>query len=289
MRKFVFIILLLLPNLIFAQSQQIGFLHNQSLTNPAFTGSHDGTLITLSYNQLWGGMQNAPATQIATLSSRLGNNVGFGGAIIQQSKGPMSIGGIQANYAYHLTFGSKANLALGLHANFSVYSLDESQLILDDPNDPAISGGIKRKIAPDAGTGVYFYTEKINFGIAAYQLMQKEISFSNLVSDSIAQNGNMSIFINAGASLKIGESMKFEPSFLVNQSANSPLFFDAGLSVLLKEQLKIGASFRSTETLLVKIGFIRNNSFTVAYAYGYSLSESSYIQGSHEIMVSYPF
>ena len=96
----------------FAQSQQIGFLHNQSLTNPAFAGSHDGTLITLSYNQLWGGVQNAPATQIATLSSRLGNNVGFGGAIIQHSKGPMSIGGIQANYAYHLAFGSKVNVGL---------------------------------------------------------------------------------------------------------------------------------------------------------------------------------
>lgn len=291
MRKFLaFFVLTLSVYLASAQTQQISFLSNTALINPAYAGAHGGTLVNLSYNQQWGGVQDAPTTQIANVSSRLGDNVGMAGTIYQHSKGPMNINSLNVAYSYHLQMGEKANLALGLHANFSVYNFDESQVVLGDPNDPAVTGGIKKSLAPDAAAGAYFYTEKLHFGVAAYQLFQNEISFSNVMADSITQSGAMAIFITTGAKLAMGSNLQLEPTALIKQAANLPLFFDAGVNVLLKEQLKIGASFRSTQTVLAKLGFVRNKSLAVSYAYGYSLSEvSTYIQGSHEVAVSYLF
>lgn len=291
MRKlFTFLVLALAVVATQAQTQQISFLSNPNLINPAYAGSHGGSMVNLSYNQQWGGVKDAPTTQIANVSSRLGKNVGMAGTIYQHSKGPMNINSLNVAYAYHLQMGEKANLALGLHANFSIYNFDESQLIFENPNDPAITGGVKKSIAPDAAAGAYFYTDKLHFGVAAYQLFQNEISFSNVVADSIAQSGAMAIFVTTGAKLAMGESLQLEPTALIRQAANLPLFFDAGVNVLLKEQLKLGASFRSTQTVLAKVGFVRNNSLSVAYAYGYSLSEvSSYIQGSHEVAIAYLF
>lgn len=132
--------------------------------------------VRLTARQQWFDVDDAPALQTLSLNGRVGENIGVGGILYNDSNGRFSQQGAYATFAYHLMFSrDRVNLnqlSFGLNVGVLQESLDQSQLVgPNQPNDPVISGADQ--------TDAYF---NVDFGMSYYYLdFFAHVTLKNLI------------------------------------------------------------------------------------------------------------
>ncbi len=154
---------------------------NAYLINPAMVGFSRTTALAANYNYKWTGMPESPATTSLSFRHYLGKklNMAYGGYVVADSYGPSTITNIGGVYAYHIRLNNDElvsnpfnhQLSIGFSFAASQYRIDGDELIFDDPNDIMAISQPATTIVPDAGVGIFYYSNYFFIGCSAAQLI----------------------------------------------------------------------------------------------------------------------
>ena len=284
------------------------FLMNEYLVNPAVAGYDGYSKLNLSAREQWLGIPQAPKTHSVSFQTRLLNashisrkksvrkkyttksklsRVGLGAMIIDDRTGPIARTGVQFTYAYHIPF-KESQLSFGISAEGYQFRLRKEDIHLYDEDDPYYLNYDFGTFIPDANFGAYYLAGNYNFGFSIYNLFQSGLKLGNTGNNDLRTLRHY--YLTGGYKLDISRNFYLHGYTLI-KSTNKFNSVQADLSVtaFLNESYWLGLSYRTTNTLIIKIGF-RIDNFYFGYAFDHSFNSiSSYTYGSHEITATVKF
>jgi type IX secretion system PorP/SprF family membrane protein len=262
-------------NVMFSQ-----YMFNGLLINPAYAGSNDVLSATVVDRMQWVGFDGAPQTLSMSVHSPLKNkklNVGL--TFIKDHLGITDQNKISAFYAYRIFF-KKSSLSLGLDAGFDMIRNNWSKIQTTTPGDVVFTAPYSQQNIPTTGFGAYYKAEKFYAGASVPDLFYFGANNSNLFKPAL---------LTAGYLFSISDDIKLKPSFLVKYIKHSPMEFDANLNAYFKN-IGVGFSYRTNDAIVFLLQYNVNMQFSFGYSYDLTLSRlSTYVRGSHEIMLKYEF
>ena len=272
-----------------SQAQQMAhfsqYLLNDFFLNPAIAGTKDYSPVRLTYRSQWAGFEGAPKTMGLSFHSNYLDNMGFGGILINDKTGPLTQTGVELAYSYHIKVSDGAKLALGLSAKATQYSLDESQITLEETDDPTFSGVSIATLVPDAGFGAYFFSESYFVGLSVPQLFQAKVRYNK--DDESLNKEVRHYYLSGGYNFELNDDFSLQPSLLLKTVFTAPTTFDLNIKATYKNMFSLGVSYRLKDAIVAIIGFEKEN-FILGYAYDVTISNvRKYSAGSHEIMLGY--
>ncbi|MGZ3752755.1 MAG: PorP/SprF family type IX secretion system membrane protein, partial [Mucilaginibacter sp.] len=301
MKKILHALFIVITTLSVADAQQkpqyTQYVLNNILLNPAVTGIENYVDLKAGYRSQWTGLQGAPVTSYLTISAPFGSDFvqgdaaamspgnqanpyshlytqnyeasephhGIGFMIISDQAGPINTTNIDATYAYHLGISSTFNLSLGVAAGVNHISLNTSQLILENPLDPAIANGNNSQWKPDLSIGVWGYSSNYYFGVSAMQLLPQNLYLST--NNSVNQSKTVpQYFVTGGVKLFLSDDLTLLPSTLVKLISPLPVAYDVNMKLAFRDKFWIGASYRNQDSVAGLMGFNISSLINISYS-----------------------
>jgi type IX secretion system PorP/SprF family membrane protein len=302
--KFLFILFLIVFQL--AQGQvpdssrlNLGFpvysqyVQNGLVINPAYAGTREVLSGFLSYRMQWIGASGSPMLQTISFHSPMKNDKVALGLTAQFMKyGATKSTSIYGNYAYHIKLRT-GRLSFGLKAGVDLSNTDYTGLLLNDPGDPVFQSDEKSLVLPNAGTGVYYFSDRFFAGIAVPSLL----NYRRTSSGSAVPYHNFSQYdflFSAGALISISPILKFKPSVLVDYSLHNTkklIQLDLNGNFIIADLVWAGGSYRITEKVAVAILQMQlNHQLMFGFSYDYPMGRmNSFSKGSTEFILRYEF
>ena len=287
-------ILLIAKNL---QSQQVvmfsHYYYKPMLYNPAFTGTSGAPEIMIVNHTQWAGFKNAPQYNILTADANLINqNTGLGVSIISDKKGITNRIGGNIMYSYKLKFNKTSHLLLGLSAGVIDQTMNLSNAIVENQNDPYLFSNSQRNTSFDANAGLALIIKGFEFGFSVPQLANNKLSYvSN--NDSRTYYTQARHYITSAKYkflLSKEKQMSITPLALVRYVPNSPTQYDINMNFNWENKFWIGATYKSNYAVGANAGVTLFNKLNIGYSYDFITGNVSKYAGiSHEIMLSFKF
>lgn len=268
------------------------YMYNTLNINPGYAGSRDAiSVYVLSRNQ-WVGFEGAPSSQTMAIHSPLsGEKIGIGASFTYDVVGPVKTAYLNINYAYRFYITKKARLSLGLLVGLNNYSIGLTDITTTAPGDPNYSTNSVKKFLPNVGMGVYYYTDKYYIGLSVPKMFESKITESGDVgTSSIYDKERRHYFLMGGYVIKLNETFKIKPTFMIKVVYGAPISTDININVLYNEIFWFGAMYRIGDAAGALLQYRMSNKFAIGYSYDIPLSKlSAYNSGTHEIMLSFDF
>jgi len=279
--KNIILVLLLFANCLFAQTNFTNeYILDKSSINPAATALSVNSF-SLYYNAKLVGINNAPKTQKIDVQSFVSENTAIGFSIFNQKKGVSGKTAFQFKYAYQLKLNEKLELSLGLQSEVQSVYLDETALMLGNPEDDAITGELHRDIVPEASSGFVLYTNKMNFGFSVANLFGNEIYSRKVEKEDIP----FTYISYLDYTLSVN-NFEFTPSLLVLQAADYPLISQLNLNIKYNK-LMIGGAVNNSKSVSVISG-IQSGKMIFNYIYSTPTAlNTTLVKGSNEIRIQF--
>jgi len=280
---------------------------NSFVLNPGMTGAEDHGVVAATYRDQWSGMDGRPRTMSGSFRSPIPRTkMGLGGHVVNDITGPTSYTGITLTYAYHISFKKvspfgwakflrNSKISLGVALSVNHYRLKSSELVLENPNDLAVSDNNQSQILPNAGAGIYYYYDKFYLGFSAPQLIPLRAEFDASDGTSTIERENH-FFTTVGGKIPLGgkvpkgyyNKLYLEPAVWFKYVQGAPYQYDAYLRVRHKNFVWAGVGYRSSKTLVLDAGFLIKKQLQVGYAYDLQVSSRRADLGNtHEILIAY--
>jgi type IX secretion system PorP/SprF family membrane protein len=269
------------------------YLHNGLMINPAYAGSREALSAIISYRMQWMGIADAPKLQSVSLHTPLKNDkvaIGVNAQFMQY--GVTRSSGIFAIYAYHIRLGT-GKLSFGLKAGVDLSNTDYTGLLGITRPDPVFENNDKPYVLPNAGAGVYYFSNKIFAGLSVPSFL-----FYRNIGDGSTQAyhsfSEYNFLISGGGLITFSQLLKFKPSFLLDYSlhdANPVNQFDVNGNFIIADRLWVGGSWRTTEQVAVgmlQVNISQQLMFGVSYDYPVGRM-NTYSKGSNEFFLRYEF
>ncbi len=269
------------------------YMYNTLIVNPAYAGSRDALTVTAINRMQWVNFKGAPVTQSITMHTLLENeHVGLGLSVLNDKIGPTNLTSLAFDYAYIMKLNERSKLALGLSAGVNIFQANLSDLLLDDPNDPAFQYDIDNHVTPNVGFGAYYSRERFYAGLSIPNLLQYRYSEMDVNNGSVFTGiERRHFFFITGALFTINEYLDFKPTSLVKVTVAAPVEVDLTASFIIQKKFLLGAMFRTGDAVGALLGIDITDQFHVGYSYDWSfgLRTFRYNQGSHELVLRYDF
>jgi len=221
------------------------YIFNELIINPAYAGSKELHNINATYSNQWTGFTGAPSTQTISYDGPIGKNMGIGAHFINDRIGAQSHQGLFGSYAYRFRLSETWRMAFGLAAGISYFTIDGTQLISDNENDPAIPKTKQSSLRFDSKAGMFVHNERFYTGFSVSNLLGDVIKSKDLMVAKSSRH----YYLTAGYVFDLGKKLKFKPSFLIKEDFKSPTNIDVTAFFLYKEKLWLGASVRMNTSL----------------------------------------
>ena len=143
-------------------------------------------------------------------------------------------------------------------------------------------------IWPDAGLGLYLYSDQFYVGLSVAQLLNNNVK----IFDNKDGVNRLKTHINLIGAYHfwIDDNWMIEPSLMVKGTAPKQLSFDLTARVEWQRMLWAGVSYRNQDAIGILLGYSFDETLFFGYSYDIGISElSKYNTGSHEIMIGYRF
>ena len=256
---------------IFTQSMQ-----NTMLINPAAMGVKQFLDAKVGYRKQWADIPNSPSSFYATLQTPLGYNyskahLSTGGFFMTDMAGNIRQTTVQVVGAYHLLISNQKQksmlLSFGLAPGMTNYSIDQSNVVVQNNNDPIANAAFSRtKFALDFGvrlSGRRGSSEVYFVGLSANLPRNYESQFNGQMN-RIASN----ITLSGGIALAVPNlrNVAFVPSFILRRNT-------FGTQIDLNGTLKVankfwaGVNYRHNQAIGFLLGgfFTENLNATISY------------------------
>jgi type IX secretion system PorP/SprF family membrane protein len=269
------------------------YLQNGLMINPAYAGSRDALSAFLSYRMQWMGTPGAPQLQSLSLHTPMKNDrVGLGLKGGYMTYGRTKLISIYGIYAYHIRVG-RGKLSFGLQAGADMSNTNYAGLILLDELDPVFTSEDKPYILPNAGAGLYYFSEKLFAGVSvpAFLRYRRTDTGSTQAYHSFS---DYDFLISAGGLISFSDAFKFKPSVLVEYSLQKTKKLnqlDINGNFIIADLIWVGASWRTSEE--VAVGIIQvfpTPQLMIGLSYDYPVGRmNTYSKGSTEVTLRYEF
>ena len=273
--------------------QYTQYIYNTVAINPAYAGNRGVTSIVGLHRSQWVGLDGAPRTQSLSIHSPIGEGkVGLGLSIVNDALGPSEETYIGADFSYTINTSDTGKLSFGLKAGGHVLDVDFTQLTLFDTSDPRFAQNIDNKVSPVIGTGIYYHTDRLYFGLSAPNLIQTEHfdGSDNSNSTSFIAEERINYYGILGYTFDINDQLKFKPSTLVKAVSGAPLQVDITANFLVLEKLHLGAAYRWSAAFSGLVGFQVSDSMLIGLAYDREttdLGNTTFNDGSFEVFLRF--
>ncbi|MAD12950.1 MAG: hypothetical protein CMC04_09575 [Flavobacteriaceae bacterium] len=260
---------------------------NDVIVNPSRLIGETENKITLMFRDQWASFDGAPVTQSITYNHVTHNLYKGGISVINDVTGPISI--INANIfgAYGISLGNN-QIALGLSASFMQYSIDNSQITLENDGvfDPVIDGTIERVGGNGLTIGTTYLSDKFYVGLAAQNILSSSLNIGvNKQNNQLEKH----FYIHSGIDIDLNESYKIQPSVMINKIGALPIQLDMNVRADYNNLLWTGLSYRVNDAIVTLFGLNFGHS---SLAYSYDITTSSLAttsSGTHSVLFSYKF
>ena len=263
------------------------YMLNDVIVNPSRLVGETDNKITLMIRDQWASFDGAPVTQSITYNHVTHNLYKGGISVINDVTGPISI--INANIfgAYGIPLGNN-QIALGLSASFMQYSIDNSQITLENDGvfDPVIDGTIERVGGNGLTIGTTYLSDKFYVGLAAQNILSSSLDIGvNKQNNQLEKH----FYIHSGIDIDLNESYKIQPSVMINKIGALPIQLDMNVRADYNNLLWTGLSYRVNDAIVTLFGL---NFGPSSLAYSYDITTSSLAtpsSGTHSVLFSYKF
>ncbi len=265
---------------------------NQSIYNPAATGSCLSSGIFLHARQQWAGMEGAPVTGVVSANGYLpAVKSGIGISINADRIGFTNTYNARLAYAFHIPLSEESVLSLGLSAGVINRHINSNGALVDNLNDPVLYAGNLSEYTPDFDCGLE-YQGYIKLGAAVRHIGTK------LSKHNVAENPTH-LWAYASTHINAVNNLTFEPivSYVIRNDINR---FEVGLIThILKYRSSresnnigwVGAMYRLNKQYSVMAGIYITDQLKAGYSFDYGIGPLSKISmyGTHEIMIAWEF
>lgn len=262
------------------------YMYNTISINPAYAGSRETLSIVGLHRSQWVGLEGGPQTQTLSIHAPMRNEkVGLGLSFINDELGFQNFSYLYGDFSYTIRTGEKSELAFGLKAGFTSYSLD-ADFQQSQSNDPVIFG-FENRWKPNIGTGVYWHSNKWYLGLSAPRILNTDYT-GDAEFEALER---ISYYFTGGYVFKLSENTMFKPAVLLKATNGAPLSFDATANFLFHDKFWIGAGYRVNERAGAIGGiadFQVSKQLRIGYAYEYPISDlRPYTSGTHEVLLMF--
>lgn len=289
-QRHILIILILTKGFILKSQQEPMFTHymyNTLWLNPAYAGTRDLLTVTGLHRSQWVNFSGRPQTQ--SISAHAPITLGKSGAginIINDKIGPTKSTWVAADYSYHLRLNSKAKLAMGLKALVNILSNNVSQLKLDKQYDVHFAQNAQR-VLPNAGFGMYYFTNKFYAGLSCPRLLQNKLTTTAFPLSREQRH----YYLISGFVTDLSSNVELKPTAFLRITPGAPVEAELTATFIFSKKLNLGLMHRTGDALGLLTGFNISDQFYFGYSYDWSFTNTTgkYNSGSHEIMLRYDF
>ncbi len=255
------------------------YMFSETTYNPAMVGN-SGTLdATLLDRMQWTGFAQAPETQLFSANCYVNKLSGGAGlSFINDKLGFENSQNLKLMYAYQLRVTDHSHLSFGLAFGVLNYTLQGSQLIYNDMNDPNDVLTTQHKAKPDFDFGVAYNSTNFAVGLSTTHIDQS-------LSSATVLESPRHYYLYAKYKIKASDKINVIPSVQV-RSAMFISQFEASALMYYANKFWVGLSYRPNDALVGLLGVEITKNFRVGYSYDYnSGAVKSFSGGSHEILV----
>ncbi len=293
MKKLLFTIATFAGTLAYAQQDPMisQYVFSGHFLNPAYAGSHDYANLTVLGRKQWVGFEGAPLNSYLSFDMPLKEkNLGVGALIGNDNIGVSNRTDVAGTVSYHLKVSDKAKLSAGIRAGVSYYRARLSDLVYWDQQDAVFQNNINGKVLPNAGFGIYYYTQRFYAGVAIPNVINYKPETALSVSMNNAPFLERHYFATAGVVIPAGDNLEIKPAVLVKYVARAPLQADFNLNFLFYRTVWVGVSYRTGDGIQGLAEYQATDRLRIGYAYDFALTPMrNYNTGSHEIMIAWDF
>jgi len=269
-----------------------------AMFNPAAVGIDQAWTSTLFVRSQWAGLPGAPVSQNITshipiykISSGVGVN------IMNDIAGQQRNTGAQLAYAFHKNFRA-ATLSLGISGGMRQQTINGDKLVTPtgtygdvvNHNDPNLPVTTVTRMIPDAAAGVYFFTDDLQVGVSASQLLLPVTSGTLPEGAAVQYNPNAYVYVAYG--FDVGTGFRILPNVLYKTDLNTGVI-DLNTLVSFENRMMAGVSGRAglqgqMDALGIIAGMRVASNWQISYAYDITLSALNTVSaGSHEVAIRY--
>src|SRR5699024_800084 len=196
LRPFLLFFILCIPFFGFSQERGIPvysdyLTDNLYLLHPSMAGASLQGKIRLTGRTQWFDVDDAPNLETLGANGRIGDHIGIGGILFNDSNGRFSQQGIYGTFAYHILMSRDYvdlnQLSFGLSVGLAQERLDESDLIGPGQQpDPIIGGGKQKDVYfnMDFGMSYYYLDFYVHATIKNLIPQKRDIFSENLATDN---------------------------------------------------------------------------------------------------------
>ena len=292
MIKRIFILIVLAFWCIESKAQQLPhyslYMFNDVIVNPSRLVDESDNKITLMIRDQWASFDGAPVTQTIMYNHVTDSLYKGGISIMNDVTGPISI--INANIygAYAIPLTNNNKIALGLSAFFMQYSIDNSQITLENDGilDPAMDGIVEKVDGNGLNISTSYISNKFYLGFAAQNIMASSLDIgSNKENNQLEKH----YYIHSGLTIDLNENYFLQPSVMVNKIGALPIQLDMNVRANYNDLLWSGISYRVNDAFVTLFG-VNFGPSSLAYSYDITTSSlASPSSGTHSLLFSYKF
>ncbi len=274
----------------FAQQQPIftQYMFNGLVLNPAYSGSHESLTLTSSVRRQWAGIKGAPTTETFSAHSPLKFTRSAAGVMFTHDMvGVTNQSMVYATYAYRIPVSKNAKIAVGALGGATFYRANLASLdVISQNNTPDASfAADERRVLPNLGIGVYYYSKKTYIGLSMPTIINNKWNNKDPMNQAKQERH---YFLTAGYVFDLNPNLKLKPSFLVKWVENGPFQYDINANLLIHNILWVGASYRMQDSVDGLLQWNINDQLSFGYSYGYPTSALSSLQsGTHEVVINF--
>lgn len=268
------------------------FVFNKAGLNPAASGSDHTQKVNYLYglNRQWTGIPGSPLNNFVNFSYTLKppreyhrwQNFGF--YFDSDNAGLVGSTGVYGSYTVHWLLHKKTTLSLGVRAGARQYTRD---VFMFDFKDPVVQGSKTQLwVYPDIIPGIRLFSKKYFIGCSL-----KHITINALKNFKGRKIGgpsllNPNIYLEAGKTIEIAESLLMLPAIAVNIPILAPPTVDGSLMFYFLNRVGAGVSLRNANFASGIFQIRMLQSMTMGLAYSYPLNQTRLTGGhSFEIMI----
>lgn len=256
------------------------YMFNEKIFNPASLNLSNTIDFSLVARQQWVGFDNAPSSQVFNASTYLQDIYGgIGLNIINDKLGYENFLTVRANYAFPVQVGIISHLIFGIGAGIVNRTIDGTQLIYEDPNDPNALLSKETFTRPDFSFGVEYKDPNLRMGFAVTHLHRSAMYAGIEYTPRHYYLYGKYRFDN------VFEKIDLEPYLLIKSNRRSTQF-DLNMTAYYDKTMWAGLSYRLGDAFSAMLGMAITEKIRVGYAYDYSIGVNRrYSGGSHELMM----
>ena len=265
------------------------YMFNTISVNPGYTGTRNSLSAVLLSRFQWVGLDGAPRTHTFSTHAPIKDlNMGLGLSVVSDDIGPVNNTFINLNYAYRINLTKKAILSMGIKGGIYNYYANLRDVALGNNNpDPSFQNNLEQNFQPNAGFGLYLYSDKYYAGFSIPKLIESKLSEFEYQGNVLNQL-RRHYYIMAGYVFDASPEWKIKPSIIHKVVEGAPMSLDITAQTIYKEIYWIGATYRIGDAFALLASIQINKQLMVGYSYDMSTSAlAAYNNGSHEILISY--